>query len=166
MNSYARLQQELEIVDRLLIKIDRVLDSAQPNLPGKIRIFFWHTHGQKKETEPVIVRRSKTKTKYPDKIQEKFLARRALSKGLFQRNHESTKSLLKLTSELLAYRKRIKDCITETENRTRGILNGNHGRTRDAEMSVIRLDRDVYARLEADGLEDYHQEIGEQIFKA
>ncbi len=90
---------------------------------------------------------------------------KALSRGPFFRNYESTKDLLKLASELLTYRKKLKEVIAMVEMRARATLNGNYGKLMGIESLVIRLDTDVRRRLVEDDLDDYHQELGKPIFK-
>lgn len=165
LDCVAEIYKEIELLDRLLYNLNKVLDSAQPNLEGKLTIRFWQTHTADKMLNPVIISRSRLKEKYPRKVQEKYLSGKALSKGKFFRNYESTKELLKLASELLTYRKKLKEVLTIVEKRARQTLNGNYGKLMGIESLVIRLDTDVRRRLVEDNLEDYHQELGKPIFK-
>lgn len=166
LDCVAEIYKELELLDRLLYNLNKVLDSAQPNLEGKLSIRFWKTHSTDERLNPVIIARSKLKEKYPRKVQEKYLSGKALSRGPFIRNYESTKELLKLASKLLTYRKKLKEVIAIVEMRARATLNGNYGKLMGIESLVIRLDTDVRRRLVEDDLEDYHQELGKPIFLA
>lgn len=166
LDCVAEIYKELELLDRLLYNLNKVLDSAQPNLEGKLSIRFWKTQSDSELLNPVIIARPKLKEKYPRKVQEKYLSGKALSRGSFFRNYESTKELLKLASELLTYRKKLKEVLAIVEMRARATLNGNYGKLMGIESLVIRLDINVRRRLVEDDLEDYHQELGKPIFLA
>lgn len=163
MNNLDAFKNELSTIDATLVKIDKILDSAQPNLPGKIRIKFWFSRGHDKPAEPFIVERTQVPTKIPLRITELNLARRAKSRGLFAKNYMSTYALLTLASELLTYRKRIKKLINEFENRARGTLNGNANRLHEAKKELLILDQKVYNNLLAHGKEGYYKPIGNPL---
>lgn len=158
------LKQELALCDRLLYKLGRALDSSQPSLPGKLTIRAWLTQGANKPEEPVIIVQTKERTKYPQRVEEKYLGMKAISRGPFGRNYHYTKELLGTASELFAYRKRLKEVIRTIEMSARSTLNGNRGKLREAEEKVIRLDKDILKKLTEDGLDDYHNAIGPKIF--
>ena len=165
LDNLSKIYEEIDLLDRLLFKLDNALDSSQPNCAGKLSIKFWVTQSSSDNQEPVVIVRTATRTKYPKKVQEKYLSGKALSRGPFARNYESTKELLKIASELLTYRRKLKEAITIIENKLRGTINGNYGRLMDAESLIIEIDKTVYAKLSEDELEDYHQELGKPIFK-
>lgn len=151
-------------IDALLVKIDNVLDGAQPNLAGKIRIKFWHSHGKDKPTEPFLVSRTEEPTKIPKRISELHLAKKAKCRGEFSKNYFTTYYLLRLTSELLSYRKRLKALICTIENRARATLNANYYRLVEAEKNIIKMDKVIFTYLKAEGKEDYYRPIGKPIF--
>jgi len=158
------LKKELALCDRLLYKLGRALDSSQPSLPGKLTIRAWLTQGSNKPEEPVIIVQTKEKTKYPKRVEEKYLGIKAISRGPFARNHHLTKELLGVASELFSYRKRLKEVIRIIEMSARSTINGNRGKLREAEEKVIRLDRIILEMLTEDGLDEYHNNIGPKIF--
>jgi hypothetical protein len=151
-------------IDALLVKIDNVLDGAQPNLEGKIRIKFWHPHGKDKPTEPFLVSRTEEPTKIPKRISELHLAKKAKCRGEFSDNYMTTYSLLRLTSELLSYRKRLKALICTIENRARSTLNANYYRLVEAEKNIIKMDKIICAHLNDKDMEGYYRTIGKPIF--
>lgn len=164
MNCLDNLKVEMSQIDALLIKIDCVLDGAQPNLAGKIRIKFWHAHGKDKPTEPFLVSRTEEPTKIPQRICELHLAKKAKCRGKFSDNYMTTYSLLRLTSELLSYRKRLKALICTVESRARATLNANYYRLVEAEKSIIKMDKVIYMYLKAEGKEGYYRPIGKSVF--
>ncbi|MDD2934802.1 MAG: hypothetical protein PHO76_13045 [Methylotenera sp.] len=164
MNYLHNLKVEMSQIDTLLVKIDNVLDSAQPNLAGKIRIKFWHSHGKDKPQEPFLVSRTKEPTKIPKRISELHLAKKAKCRGEFSDNYMTTYALLCLTAELLSYRKRLKSLISNIESRARATLNGNYYRLIQAEKDIIKMDKVICTHLNAEGKEGYYRPIGKPIF--
>lgn len=156
------LRSELNHADDLLFKIDRVLDSAQPNIEGKIRIKFWRVNGR---LEPNLVVRTKKRTSFPKKINISNLVKRAKSSGEFSKNYQITYQLLSLTCEVWKYRLRLKSLITNIESRVRSTVNGNFQRLGNAEKILIGLDKDIFEYLKENGKEGYYKSIQEPFLE-
>ena len=58
-NYLDELVEEAENIEQLLLKVSSLLDSCQPNRPGRIRLYFWHAHGKERDTDPIFVRQAK-----------------------------------------------------------------------------------------------------------
>lgn len=151
------LKKEIARIDKVILNIDRLLDSSQPNIGGKIRIFFWHYQGQNRPVEPVIAKRRWEVDKYPEILPLKNLTRRALSKGLFKLNYEETKFLLKLSFDLLSYRKRIASFLGEMENISQGLIRGNLYRVDEAIDSLIKVDDRILQKMTSNNLMSYYK---------
>ena len=170
-NYLDELHEELDSIDQLLYKVSKVLNSSQPSLQGKIWLYFWRTGGKDQDASPVFVRQAKnrikndTRTKYPERMLEKNLSRRALSRDQFERNYASTKAVLLVASELLTRRHALRESIKKIGLIARGSLNGNFRRSQDSETQIINIDNVVYRSLKDIGLEDTHHAIGLAIFE-
>lgn len=160
-----QISTELTSVDRLLYKIGRALNNSQPPLEGRLIVRKWHPHGLKNGSEPFVIRQTRKKTKYPERVEEKALSRRASSRGPFALNYMETRELLSIYSDLYAYRKRLKELMFNIENSCRSTLNGNHGRLRESELSIINLDNAVHRKLVDNELDGLYESIGEKIIK-
>jgi hypothetical protein len=169
-NYLDELVEEAETIEQLLLKVSNLLDSCQPNRPGRIRLYFWHAHGKERDTDPIFVRQAKkdpdplAKIKFPERLPEINLSRRALSKGVFERNYEFTKATLLLASKILKRRKAVRDSINKIGLIARGTLNGNYKESLTDEKNLIAIDSMIYQRLKDDTFEDMHCDIGPVIF--
>lgn len=153
------LKLELLNVNQLIMKLDMVLDSAQPNAKGKIRVLFWYTQGKKYDKEPVIVEREEVLKKIPKRVSHKNLSKKAKSTGLFIRNYSQTIQLLALLSELYDYRLRVKEKVALIESIARSTINMNKNRLYDAEQKIELLNKIVYGNLKEDDLLGYYKTI-------
>ena len=106
------------------------------------------------------------KKKFPEKLPEINLSRRALSKGVFERNYEFTKATLLLAAKILKRRKAVRDSINKIGFIARGTLNGNFLASSTDEKNIIAIDSLIYQRLKDDTVEDLHCDIGPVIFTA
>lgn len=159
MELITKLKAEFTKTNTLIKKIDRLLDSSQPNLEGKVRVVFWHTQGKSKETEPVIIVRDKELKPYPNKIINNNLAKRAKSSGIFSKSYFETYELLNILSDLLKYRKRLKDKINMISSIARGTVNANKNKISLAESKIDQIDQRVHSRLKHEGLLSYYKRI-------
>lgn len=170
LNYLDELVKEAETIERLLLKVSKLLDSCQPNRPGRIRLYFWHAHGKERDTDPIFVRQAKkdpdplAKIKFPERLPEINLSRRALSRGAFERNYELTKETLLLAAKILKRRKAVRDSINKIGFIARGTLNGNFLASSTDEKNIIAIDSLIYQRLKDDTVEDLHCDIGPVIF--
>jgi|GEM_PF-3239959 hypothetical protein len=170
LNYLDELVEEAETIEQLLLKVSKLLDSCQPNRPGRIRLYFWHTHGKGRDTNPIFVRQHKkdpdpmAKIKFPERLPEINLSRRALSRGAFERNYEFTKATLLLAAKILKRRKSVRNSINKIGLIARATLNGNFMASSIDEKSLIAIDSLIYQSLKDDTVEDFHCDIGPVIF--
>lgn len=163
MENITILKEKLIEVDLIIRNLDSVLDSCQPNLEGKIRIFYWKTHGRRGKAEPVIVRRTKNIKPFSERLDLKDLNRRALSTRQFSRNYPITKQALKIASEMLRYRSTLVSTINEVERKVRCVLVGNKYKSSAGLTKLISLDAQVRFNLERDDLIEYYKPIESDI---